>query len=104
MELLCPIALEEVVVREGLDTSGLTYGQATALSGVIVNEVMPVLGDMAGDRSCWQFLRLYPETITEYAAFPVLVIRSEPFEIEPLVALRRKAMKLCVSGRKDIPA
>ena len=41
--LLGPVTHEEVVVREGLDPSGLTDGEAPGLPGVVLNIVMSVL-------------------------------------------------------------
>ena len=47
--LLGPISKEEIIIREGLQASGLTHRQATALQRVGMDEVVPVLGDMACD-------------------------------------------------------
>jgi hypothetical protein len=49
VELGGPGAREEIVVWEGLEPSGLADSHAAALGGVPVDEVVAVLGDVAGD-------------------------------------------------------
>jgi hypothetical protein len=49
--LLGPVAHEEVVIREGLDPSGLPDRKAPGLARVVMNIIMSVLGDMGGNRA-----------------------------------------------------
>jgi hypothetical protein len=75
--LLCPVAEEQVVVREGLQPGGLADCQAATLRRVWMDEVVPVFGDVACHGSCSFMGQLNPETVAEDTAVPVLVIGAE---------------------------
>lgn len=51
MVLLRSVALKEVVVWKGLQARRLADGKAATLHWIVVNEVMSILGNMAGNRS-----------------------------------------------------
>ncbi|MNG26072.1 hypothetical protein D3C84_1110060 [compost metagenome] len=78
MKLLSPISLEEIVVRERLEPGSLTYCQTTTLLRVVMDEIVPILGDVTGDCRSGKVLQLNPETIAEFSAFPVLVGWCQP--------------------------
>ena len=73
-ELLCPVAQEYVVVREGLDSGCLTNCKASALARVPVDESVTVLGEMTGDGVRRILLDLYPEAIGEVTTVPIRMI------------------------------
>lgn len=75
--LLRPIAEEEIVVREGLKAGRLAHGEAAALHRIGVNEVVPILRDVAGDRGRRLPGELDAEAIVENAAVPVAVVWAE---------------------------
>ncbi len=50
MELLGPVSLKEIIVGEGLQTSRFANRETAALVRVRVDEVMAILGYVAGDR------------------------------------------------------
>ena len=60
-------ATEEVVVRESLQSCRFANGQAAALCGVMVYEVVTILGHVACDRCGWRVRKLHPEAIPEMA-------------------------------------
>ena len=51
--LLRPVSLKEVVVRKGLQSRGLSNGQASALTGIRMNKVVAILRNMTGHGSAW---------------------------------------------------
>ena len=51
--LLRSAAMEEIVVREGLETSYLSHGEAPTLAGVWMNEVMSILGNVTSNCGAW---------------------------------------------------
>lgn len=65
--LLCPVPLKEVVVRKGLEPGRLPHRQTAALAWIRMDEVMAVLGDVAGDRRARSLKPLNPEAIDELA-------------------------------------
>ena len=75
--LLSAIAFEEIVVGKRLETRGFPHGQAAALLRVRVNEIMPVLGDVAGDGRGRLAPQLDTETVGKLAGIPVAVIRRQ---------------------------
>ena len=75
--LLCPIALENIVIREGLQPSCLPHRQAPALGCVRVDEVVAILGNMARDSGGGIIGELDAEAIIEYAAVPVAMFGTE---------------------------
>ena len=44
---------EQVVIRKGLEPRSLTYGEASTLPFIVVNEIMPIFSHMAGYRRGW---------------------------------------------------
>lgn len=75
--LLGAVSQKRVVVGKCLQPRGLADGQAAALGRVRVDEIVPVLGNMAGDRRRRAVGKLNPEAIIEFAALPVAVIGSQ---------------------------
>jgi len=49
MKLFSPVPLKEIVLGEALEASGLTNSHAAALLGIVMNEVVTILRNMAGD-------------------------------------------------------
>lgn len=94
--LLRPIAEEQIVVGEGLKAGGFADSQAAALPRIRMDEVVSVLGDVAGN-GCRGFLRqLNPESVIEHTAVPVLVVRAEgKREVRGLWAVAAFGTKRC---------
>ena len=76
-KLLRAVAPEKIVVRKRLEPGSLSDCQAAALSGIGMNEIVAVLGDMACDCSCWALPELNPETVREVASPPAAMIWCE---------------------------
>ena len=104
MELLCSIALEEVVVGKGLESGSLPDRQASALKWIRVDEIVSVLRYMAGYRRPRVAPDLYAESVGEVSALPVLVIGRQAFKAELRVALWRDAPHLGKRGCVSIPS
>ena len=64
------IALKKIVVGKCLQARRFPDRQAATLKRVRVDEIMPVLRDMAGDRGRWLAPELNPKSVGELAAFP----------------------------------
>lgn len=77
VELCGPGAGEEIVVGEGLETGALADGHAAALGGVPVDEVVAVLGDVAGDGARRAVGQLHAEPVGKVAGGPVGVVGRE---------------------------
>ena len=75
--LLCPDAEKQIVIREGLQPGGFAHCQAATLDRIMMNEVVPVFGDVAGNGCCGLVGQLNPETVAEDTAVPVLVVGAE---------------------------
>ncbi len=79
--LLCARPLKKIVVREGLESCSLADGQASTLRGIVVDEVVAVLGNVGGHRAGRVALELDPEAIIEFSGLErvcdVLVVRQE---------------------------
>ena len=65
MVLLGARALEEVGVGECLEAGGFPDGEAARLVGIGVDVVVPILGDVAGDRGGGLIEELHPEPVGE---------------------------------------
>ena len=76
-ELLRSVAFKKVVVRKGLKAGCFADGQRAALQRVRVNEVVPVLGNVARYGSAWPIPALNPKAISELARRPVCVCRRQ---------------------------
>lgn len=63
MKLLSSVSLEKIVVRERLQTGGLSDRQGAALLRIGMDEVVSILGNMAGNGSCRFFETLNPEPV-----------------------------------------
>lgn len=72
--LLGSIPKEYVVIGESLQSRGFAHRQASALERIRVNEVMPILRDMARHGAGRQIARLTPEAISEVACVPVPMV------------------------------
>lgn len=70
-------AVEEVVVRERLKAGYLPHRETAALTRIVMNEVVTILGDMTRDGGAWTFGDLHPVAVVEVSGVPVRVIRSE---------------------------
>lgn len=75
--LLGPVAEEQIVVGEGLQPGSLADGQAATLQRIRMDEVVSVLGDVAGNCRRGFLCQLNPESVVEHTAVPVLVVRAE---------------------------
>ena len=64
--LRSPWARKEIVIRERLETGGLSHRQAARLFGVRVDIVVAVFGYMRSDRSRRPRPRLYAEAVKEH--------------------------------------
>ena len=71
--LLCAVTEEAVIVGKGLQPSGLANSQAAALRRVGMNEIMPVLGDVAGYGRRRPIGQLDAEAVVELSRVPVVV-------------------------------
>src|SRR5690606_38660843 len=89
MKLLRAVPEEEVVVRKRLKPGGLANREASALPGIVMDEVVTVLCDVAGNRGRRITLSLNTETVAELSTFPVLVIGLETGKVEVAMALGR---------------
>lgn len=67
MELLRPGALEKVIVWKSLKPCCLTNGETAALSRVVVNKVVAILGNMASHGGTWMVPELDAEAVNELA-------------------------------------
>lgn len=65
MELLSAVSLEKVVIRKGLQSGSLAYGQTTTLRSVVVDEIVPILGNVARYSGARMFPKLNPEAVNE---------------------------------------
>lgn len=65
-----PGTAKKVVVGKGLQTGRLANGQAATLGGIVMDIVMAVLGDVAGDCGRGSAGKLYPEPVREQAVGP----------------------------------
>ena len=75
--LLGSIAEEQIVVRKGLKPGGLAHRQASTLQWVMMDEVVPVLGDVAGHCRRRLVGELNTETVVERTTMPIPVIGAE---------------------------
>ena len=75
-ELLGFVALEKVVVEEGLQSGGFAHADRATLLFVRMDEVMTVLRQMAGHRGRRQIPQLNAKPVREDAVAPVLVLGS----------------------------
>ena len=98
MVLLSSISLEKVVVRERLKSCGLTDGEASALRGIWVNEVMSVLGNMTCHGGAWDVIPLDSEPVNELATFPVCMSRRQTVQGELEMTLRSPLIYFCKNG------
>jgi hypothetical protein len=73
-KLLCPVALEEIIVWKCLQAGSLSDGQTAALRRIGMDEIMPVLGNMARDGCCRAIPELNPEAVRKFAGPPVAMI------------------------------
>jgi len=77
----CSGSAKEIIVRERLNPCGFTNGEASALSGVVMNVVMTVFRYMAGYRGCRPVPHLDSKPVGEQIAFQgissILVARQE---------------------------
>src|SRR5690606_27409033 len=89
MELLGAGSKEKVVVGESLQTRRLPHSQTAALFCIIVNEVVPILGYMAGNGRRWLVSKLNPESVAKAPTFPTTVIGLEARKIEITASLGR---------------
>lgn len=78
--LLRPVPLEEVVVGKDLQAGGLARGQATALAGIRVDVVVPVLFDTGHHRRQRMLAHLHPVAVLEGNCFlfHVHMVREQP--------------------------
>src|SRR5690606_23776404 len=76
-ELGPPRSLKEIVVREGLEARCLAHRDAPELAGVRMDEVVPVLREVAGHCRAWTFPCLGLEPVGEAAAAPAQMVRIE---------------------------
>lgn len=65
--LLRSIALEEIAVWKGLETSCFSDCQASTLGGIVVDVVVAVLTDVRSDRGRRRLRQLNPEAICEHS-------------------------------------
>ena len=63
MILLGLVSLEEVIVRKGLQPRCFAHGQRATLCNIIVDEMMPIFCNMAGDCRWWTISQLNLEAI-----------------------------------------
>ena len=99
-ELLRPVAFEQIVVRKGLQSRGFPHSQATALAQVRVNEVVPVLRDVAGDCGGRPPPKLNAEPVDELPTLPNVVLLHEQFRERN--RLRRSLEHVCECCRKGV--
>src|SRR5580704_12137774 len=59
----CSRTAEKIVVRKRLNSGRLTHRQASALRSVIVNIVVAIFGDVAGNCGRWSIPHLHAEAI-----------------------------------------
>ena len=88
MVLLCPITLKKVVVGKRLQAGRLANRKTTALCRVGVNEVVPILCNVAGNCCRWQVVQLHPEAVLEFAGGPIRVVGRESIEAKVCVTFR----------------
>ncbi len=62
---MCSRPAEAVVIRERLQSRRFAYGEATALVLVVVNEVVTIFCNMAGDRCRRPVGHLHAEAVIE---------------------------------------
>lgn len=74
MVLLGFVSLKKVAIREGLQPRSLADRQAAALRWVRVDEIMTVLGYVAGNSGAGSVIALHPEPVSKFACFPVRMI------------------------------
>lgn len=74
--LLSAIAKEDVVIRKRLQTGGFSDSQAATLDRIGVDEVVAVLGNVAGHGARRLLGHLDAEPVIENAGVPVAVIRA----------------------------
>ena len=67
--LLRAVAMEEVVVRERLESGHLPHGETADLTRIGMNKVVAVLGEVAGDRGAGAVSKLHPVPVVRN--FPV---------------------------------
>ena len=81
MVLLCARAFKEIIVRKRLQSCRLAHSEAAALSRVVVNEIMAVLGNMRRDGGCGAASHLHAESVIEFAFLQsrsnIFVIREQ---------------------------
>ena len=75
--LLSAIAEEDVVIRKCLKTGGFPDSQAATLDRVGVDEVVAILGDVAGNGARRLLTNLDAEPVIEDAGVPVAVVRAD---------------------------
>ena len=100
MELLRSVSEKEIVVREGLQSGGFADSQASALSGIIMNKVVTVLGDMAGYRRGGNARSLYTKTVAELSSLPVFMVWFESWQVEVMVAFGR--VLICLGKGRSV--
>lgn len=72
-ELVAPVALEKIVVRESLEPSRFPNSEAPALALIGMDEVMAVLGQMRRDCGGRIIPELYPKPVGECVYTPLLI-------------------------------
>jgi len=75
--LLGPVAQKQIIVGKGLKPRRLADGEGTALRRIRMDEIMPVLRNVAGYRRRRTVRELHPEAIRKGARLPALVGRRE---------------------------
>ena len=100
MELLRSVSEKEIVVREGLQSGGFADSQASALSRIIMNKVVTVLGDMAGYRRGGNARSLYTKTVAELSSLPVFMVWFESWQVEVMVAFGR--VLICLGKGRSV--
>ena len=63
--LLCAVALKEIVVGKRLKPGGFPDGQTSALPGIGMYEVVPILRNVAGNSGAGHVRTLNPESVYE---------------------------------------
>ena len=79
MILPSPAAVKKVVVRKSLKSRSLPHRQRSTLCRVRVDEVVPILGDVAGYSSRRAIFHVGAKAVRKMPCFPVLVIGLEKF-------------------------
>ena len=92
-------SLEEVIVGEGLQSGGFPHREATHLTRIGMNEIVPVLLQVAGNSQTRLALQLHLEAIYKLATFPVLVLRVQ--SLRKLFRAARRAPVHLAEGRNE---